>query len=72
MHVEGGNMNQEELRKKLIYVTDNGLVAKAISQKAQIPPDVLSRFKNGKVLLCEPDAIRLEKYLSLVQLPTEI
>lgn len=65
-------MSQEELRDKLIYVTENGLVAKVISQKVQIPPDVLSRFKNGKVCLCEPDTVRLEKYLSLVQLPADI
>lgn len=34
--------------------------------------DVLSRFKNGKVCLCTDDANRLEKYLSLVQIPTAI
>lgn len=41
-------MNQEELRNKLICVVENGLVAKIIAQKTKIPPDVLSRFKNGK------------------------
>lgn len=65
-------MNQTELRNNLICVIDNGLVAKIIAQKTKIPQDVLSRFKNGKVCLCENDANRLEKYLSLVQLPTSI
>ena len=65
-------MNQIDLRNKLIYVIKNGLVAKIIAQKTDIPQDVLSRFKNGKVCLCEIDAVRLEKYLSLVQIPTSI
>lgn len=65
-------MNQTELRNNLICVIDNGLVAKIIAQKTKISQDVLSRFKNGKVCLCETDADRLEKYLSLVQLPTSI
>lgn len=65
-------MNQTDLRNKLICVVENGLVAKIIAQKTDIPQDVLSRLKNGKVCLCEPDAIRLEKYLSLVQIPTSI
>ena len=65
-------MNQTDLRNKLICVVENGLVAKIIAQKTDIPQDVLSRFKNGKVCLCEPDAIRLEKYVSLVQIPTSI
>lgn len=65
-------MNQTDLRTKLIYVIENGLVAKIIAQKTDIPQDVLSRFKNGKVCLCEPDAVKLEKYLSLVRIPTSI
>ena len=44
-------MNQNDLRNKLICVVENGLVAKIIAQKTEIPPDVLSRFKNGKVCL---------------------
>ena len=65
-------MNQTDLRNKLIYVIENGLVAKIIAQKTDIPQDVLSRFKNGKVYLCDPDAVRLERYLSLVQIPISI
>lgn len=64
-------MNQMDLRNRLICVVDNGLVAKIIAQKTEIPPDILSRFKNGKVCLCQEDADRLEKYLSLVRIPTE-
>ena len=65
-------MNQTDLRNKLINVIENGLVAKIIAQKTNIPQDVLSRFKNSKVCLCQADADKLEKYLSLVQIPTSI
>ena len=65
-------MNQTDLRNKLLSVLENGLVAKSIAQKTEIPPDVLSRFKNGKVCLCEEDTSKLEKYLSLVHIPTSI
>jgi hypothetical protein len=65
-------MNQTDLRNKLINVIENGLVAKIIAQKTNIPQDVLSRFKNGKVCLCVSDAVRLERYLLLVQIPTSI
>ena len=65
-------MKQNDLRNKLICVLENGLVAKIIAQRTEIPPDVLSRFKNGKVCLCQKDADKLDKYLSLVKIPTEI
>ncbi len=65
-------MNQNDLRNKLICVLENGLVAKIIAQRTEIPPDVLSRFKNGKVCLCQKDADKLDKYLSLVKIPNEI
>lgn len=65
-------MNQTDLRNKLICVIENGLVAKIIAQSTDIPQDVLSRFKNGKVCLCKPDTVRLEKYLSLVHIPASI
>lgn len=65
-------MSQNDLRNMLICVLKNGLVAKIIAEKTSIPPDILSRFKNGKVCLCETDADKLEKYLSFVQIPTSI
>lgn len=62
-------MNQTDLRNKLICVVQNGLVAKIISQKTKIPPDVLSRFKNGRVCLCQEDADKLEAFLDKVVIP---
>lgn len=62
-------MNQDSLREKLNHVIASGLVAKAISNKKGVTTDVLSRFKNGYVCLCENDAIRLESYLDKVVIP---
>ncbi len=49
-------MNQNELRKKLCTIIANGLMAKAISSKTGITTDILSRFKNGHICLCDADA----------------
>ncbi len=62
-------MNQETLRERLNYVIDSGLVARAIARKTGITTDVLSRFKNGYVCLCEDDALALESYLNKVVIP---
>lgn len=62
-------MNQDLLRENLNHVIASGLVAKAISNKTGVTTDVLSRFKNGYVCLCEDDAIRLEAYLNKVVIP---
>lgn len=62
-------MNQDSLREKLNHVIASGLVAKAISNKTGVTTDVLSRFKNGYVCLCEDDANRLESYLDKVVIP---
>lgn len=62
-------MDQELLRKKLNDVIASGLAAKAISNRTGVTTDVLSRFKNGYVLLRLPDADALEKYLSKVVIP---
>lgn len=65
-------MNQEELREKLSEIISSGLSAVAISNVTGISKIDLSRFKNGQINLIDADADKLEKYLSLVQIPTSI
>lgn len=65
-------MNQEELREKLSEIISSGLSAVAISNVTGIGKIDLSRFKNGQINLIDSDADKLEKYLSLVQIPTSI
>lgn len=62
-------MDQELLRQRLNEVIASGLVAKAISKRTDISTEILSRFKNGHVCLCEKDKDRLEAYLDKVVLP---
>lgn len=62
-------MNQELLRDRLNRVIASGLAAKAISKRTGITTDILSRFKNGHVCLCENDKNMLEAYLDKVILP---
>ena len=63
------DQDQELLRDRLNRVIASGLVAKAISKRTGITTDILSRFKNGYVYLCENDRNRLEVYLNKVVLP---
>lgn len=63
------DINQDLLRDRLNHVIASGLVARAISVRAGITTDVLSRFKNGLVCLRENDASRLKAYLDKVSLP---
>lgn len=65
-------MNQKELRDKWIAVVDSGLNARAIANHTKISYDVLAKYKQGKMYLIPTDADKLEKYLSLVQIPTSI
>lgn len=60
------NEDQKELREKLQVIISKGLVAKAIASKTEISMDILSRFKNGHICLCESDASRLDTYLNKV------
>lgn len=62
-------MNQELLRNRLNDVIASGLIAKAIAARTGITTDVLSRFKNGHVCLCEDDAEKLKSYLDKVIIP---
>lgn len=62
-------MSQNELREKLCITISKGLMAKAISNKTGITTDILSRFKNGHICLCDTDALKLESYLDQVVIP---
>ncbi len=65
-------MNQEKLRNKLISIVDSGLNARAIADHTKISYESLAKYKQGKMYLIPTDAYKLEKYLSLVQIPTSI
>lgn len=56
-------MDQTELRDRLNYACDTvGLKSKTIAKIAGVEESRLSRFKNGKAMLCLPEAKKLEKY----------
>ena len=65
-------MDQEKLREKLSDIISSGLSAVAISNVTGISKIDLSRFKNGQINLIDVDADKLDKYLSLVHIPTSI
>lgn len=65
-------MDQEKLREKLSDIISSGLSAVAISNVTGIGKIDLSRFKNGQINLIDADADKLNKYLSLVHIPTSI
>lgn len=65
-------MTQGDLREKMSEIISNGLSAVAISKATGISKIDLSRFKNGQINLIDSDADKLQKYLSLVQIPTSI
>lgn len=57
-------MEQNILRDKLVRVIEEiGIRANAISDKTGLLQSDISRFKNGKILLCYSDAQKLESYL---------
>lgn len=62
-------MNQNELRTKLISIIAKGLMARAISDKTGITTDILSRFKNRHICLCDSDSFKLKSYLDKVFIP---
>ena len=69
----GGNLsNQNELRNKLSAIISSGLSASSISKVTNISRIDLSRFKNGQICLIESDAEYLEKYLDMVNIPTNL
>ena len=57
-------MEQNVLRDKLFRVIEDiGIRATVISSKTGLLQSDISRFKNGKILLCYSDAQKLESYL---------
>lgn len=65
-------MIQNELRERLSNIISSGLSAVAISNVTGISKIDLSRFKNGQINLIDAEAEKLDKYLSLVHIPTSI
>lgn len=65
-------MSQNDLRIMLSDIISSGLSAVAISNVTGISKIDLSRFKNGQINLIGADADKLNKYLSLVHIPTSI
>lgn len=65
-------MNQENLREKLIEVISKGLTAVAISKAVGMNASDLGRFKNGQINLIDYEAHKLDKYLSMVNIPTNV
>lgn len=69
----GGNLsNQNELRNKLSAIISSGLSASSISKVTNISRIDLSRFKNGQICLIDSDAENLNKYLDMVNIPTNL
>ena len=65
-------MIQNDIRIMLSDIISLGLSAVAISNVTGISKIDLSRFKNGQINLIDADADKLDKYLSLVHIPTSI
>ena len=65
-------MSQNDLRIMLSDIISSVLSAVAISNVTGISKIDLSRFKNGQINLIDADADKLDKYLSLVHIPTSI
>lgn len=62
-------MNQKELRERLMGIVNAGLSVRAISRNVDISYDLLAKFKQGRLLLIEKDAKKLDQYLSNVKIP---
>lgn len=65
-------MNQDILRDRLSEVISKGLTAVSIARVLGITANDLGRFKNGQINLIEYEARKLDKYLSMVNIPTDI
>ncbi len=61
--------NNDSVRRKLIEITDKGLMLKAIALNVGIDANDLSRFKGGKECLKQSDVEVLSKYLDEVVIP---
>ena len=63
------SQNQNELREKLNGIIAKGLTAKAVSNKTGITPDIISRFRNNQICLCDSDSTKLSAYLDKIVIP---
>lgn len=61
--------NNDSVRNKLIEITNQGLMLKAIALNVSIDVNDLSRFKNGMECLKESDVEILSEYLNAVVIP---
>gem|GEM_PF-2231465 len=61
--------NSNCVRKKLIEITDKGLMLKAIAINVAIDVNDLSRFKGGMECLKKSDVETLGEYLNEVVIP---
>ena len=57
------------VRNKLIEITNQGLILKAIALNVGVDVNDLSRFKGGKDCLKESDVKKLSEYLNAVVIP---
>lgn len=61
--------SNDSVRKKLIEITNKGLMLKAISLNVGIDVNDLSRFKGGMECLKQSDVKILSEYLDEVNIP---
>lgn len=61
--------NNDSVRKKLIEITNQGLMLKAIALNSGIDVNDLSRFKGGMECLKQSDVRILSEYLNAVVIP---
>ena len=61
--------NNDSVRKKLIEITNKGLMLKAIALNVGVDVNDLSRFKGGMDCLKKSDVETLSEYLCAVIIP---
>ena len=61
--------NINSVRNKLIEITGQGLLLKAIALNVNIDMNTLSRFKNGRDCLKKEDVEKLSEYLNAIVIP---
>lgn len=62
-------LNKESVRSKLIEITNQGLMLKAIALNVGVDVNDLSRFKGGMECLKQSDVEILSEYLNEVHIP---
>ena len=69
--MEVQTVNQEKLKEQLLNIIASGLNARAIARHTGISYDLIVKFKNNKLYLCQSDADKLESYLDKVVIPQQ-